>query len=451
MNKIINDNTRLFLKGNIPEEYTMSYYMEINPNIKAVVKPINKEEVAKVVKYCYDNDLTFLVRGSGTGAAGSQFTTKDDIVIIDLTLMDKIINFDEETLTLTVEPGVHLGSVQEFVENKPYFYPPDPGAKNSTIGGNVSTNAGGMRAVKYGTTRDYVKSIEVVLPTGEVATFGSLNVKDASGYDLKDLIIGSEGTLAVITEIKLKVIPRPAFEKSIVLAFDETLDATNTVLNILNGGFNPSALELFERGTIKYSEDFLKQKFPSQKGNAYVLATFDNNNEESLNDTVNKVISLFENKTAEIVSLDTKELDRLAWSLRDNILYALMEFTQYEMLDEVVPINKFAEMIAYTNELGIKYNTTILNFGHAGDGNIHTLLLKNDKTDEEWPSIRKNILDDLYNKVFELGGLISAEHGIGYTKRDYFLKHTDPIKIQVMRAIKKALDPKGLLNPGKVI
>ena len=210
-------------------------------------------------------------------------------------------------------------------------------------------------------------------------------------------------------------------------------------------------MELFEKGTIKYSEDFLKQKFPSQKGNAYVLATFDSNNLDDLNDTISKVIHQFENETAEIVVLDTPELDKLAWSLRDNILYALMEFTQYEMLDEVVPINRFAEMIAFTNELAKKYNTTILNFGHAGDGNIHTLLLKNDKLDDEWLKLRKSILDDLYKKVFELGGLISAEHGIGYTKRDYFLKHTDPVKIEVMRAIKKAFDPKGLLNPGKVI
>src|SRR5690554_707562 len=451
MDKLIKDKNRVFLKGNIPAEYTESYYMQINPNIEAVFKPVNKEEVSSIVKYCYENNLEFVVRGSGTGAAGSQFTTVDNQVIIDLTLMDKIIGFDEETLTLTVEPGVHLGTVQEFFENKPYFYPPDPGAKNSTIGGNVATNAGGMRAVKYGVTRDYVKSIEVVLPTGEIATFGSLNVKDASGYNLKDLIIGSEGTLAIITKIELGVVPRPKYSKSMVLAFEELKDATNTVLNILNDGFDPTALELFDRETIVYSEKFLKEKFASQKGNALIIASFDSHDEETLNDTLKDVKEKYEKETLELIVLETKEEEKLAWSLRDNILYALMQFTQYEMLDEVVPINRFAEMIEYTNHLSNKYDMTILNFGHAGDGNIHTLLLREDKNDEFWLDTKKKVLDDLYTKVYQLGGLISAEHGVGYMKRDYFLKHTDPIKIEVMRAIKKAFDPKYLLNPNKVI
>lgn len=450
MNNIIKDSTRLFLEGNIPDEYKVSYYMEINPNIKAVVKPINKEEVSEVVKYCYENNIKFLVRASGTGAAGSQFTIHDEELIIDLTLMDKVVGFDEETLTLTVEAGVHLGTVQDFFENKPYFYPPDPGAKNSTIGGNVATNAGGMRAVKYGTTRDYVKEIEVVLPTGEIATFGSLNVKDASGYNLKDLIIGSEGTLAIITQIKIGVVPRPKYQRSLIFAFDKLADATSTVLNVLNAGFEPTALELFDRETIIYSENFLKQKFPSQKGNAYVLATFDAQNEEVLNSKLDSLVDAYYKETEELLVLNADD-EKLAWSLRDNILYALMEFTQYEMLDEVVPINKFADMIAYTNELSAKHNLTILNFGHAGDGNIHTLLLKRDLSEDKWLETKKNVLDDLYNKVYELGGLLSAEHGVGYMKRDYFLKHTDSIKIEVMRAIKKALDPKNLLNPGKVI
>lgn len=451
MNKIIKDSKRLFLKGNIPEEYLFSYYMQINQNIHAVVLPLNKEEVSDVVKYCYDHDLQFLVRGSGTGAAGSQFTTLDNQVVIDLKLMNELIDFDEETRTLTVGPAYQLGQIQAFFEDKPYFYPPDPGAKNSTIGGNVATNAGGMRAVKYGVTRDYVKEIEVVLPTGEITTFGSTNVKDVSGYDLKDLIIGSEGTLAIITQVKLGVISKPKFSKSVVLAFNELSEATNTMLNILNGGLDPSALELFDRGTIKYSEDFLNQKFASQKGNAYVLASFDSLNEDILNQTIKTLKDNYEKETAELVILNTKEETELAWKLRDNILYALMEFTQYEMLDEVVPINRFAETIAYTNELAKKYDTKILNFGHAGDGNIHTLLLKEQLTDEEWIKRRKAILDDLYKKVYELGGLLSAEHGVGVMKREHFLKHTDSVKVELMRAIKKAFDPKGLFNPGKVI
>lgn len=450
MDKIIKDKNRVFLSDNIPEKYYFSTYMNVAKKIKAVFLPITKNEIVDIVKYCYENDLEFVVRAGGTGAVGSQNTIKEEEVVIDMSLMNKIISFDNETLTLTVEPGVTLGEVRDFVSSKGYFYPPDPGAKDSTIGGNVSTNAGGMRAVKYGTTRNYVKEIDVVLPRGDFTTLGSLNIKDASGYNLKDLFIGSEGTLGIITQIKLKVINSSKFHKSIILSFDDLLDATNVVLSILNSGLKPTALELFDRETISYSEKFLNIEFPSKKGKAFVLTTFESQNELMLQEIVKQIENNFSKSTAEIVVLDD-ELEKEAWSLRDNILYALMKFTHYEMLDEVVPINKFAKMIAYTKELATKYDMTILNFGHAGDGNIHTLLLKENIDEEKWPKLRRAVLDDIYNKVYELGGLISAEHGVGYTKREDFLKHTDPIKIEVMRSIKKALDPKNLLNPHKVI
>lgn len=450
MKNIIKDKKRVFLKGEIPEKYFQSTYMEVNKEIKAVFLPITKEEVSEIVKYCYDNNFVFIVKAAGTGAVGSQNPILNNQIVIDLTLMNKIISFDEKSLTLTVEPGVTLGEVREIAESKGYFYPPDPGAKNSTIGGNASTNAGGMRAVKYGTTRDYVKEIEVVLPTGEITIFGSLNVKDVSGYNLKDLFIGSEGTLGIITKIKLKVIPKAQYHKSLILVFDDILEATGMVLNILNSGLKPAAIELFDSETIIYSEMFLKQSFPSVEGKAYILATFDAHDEKMVNEVLNKINSQFKNNVKEIVVLND-ETEKLAWSLRDNILYALMQFTHYEMLDEVVPLHEFAKMISYTKQLASKYKMTILNFGHAGDGNIHTLLLKENMSDQEWKEKRSKVLDDIYNKVYELGGLISAEHGVGYTKREYFLKHTDPVKISVMRNIKKALDPKNLLNPQKII
>lgn len=450
MKTIIKDNKRVFFKGEIPEKYFTSTYMEVNKEIKAVFLPINKEEVSEIVKYCYENDVVFLVRGAGTGAVGGQNTILNDEVVIDLSLMNKMISFDNKSLTLTVEPGVTLGEVRDFAASKGYFYPPDPGAKNSTIGGNVSTNAGGMRAVKYGTTRDYVKEIEVVLPTGEITSFGSLNIKDVSGYNLKDLFIGSEGTLGIITKIKLKLIKKSEYQKSLILVFDNILEASKTVLNILNNGLKPTAIELFDNETIEYSERFLKERFPSSKGSAYILTTFDSHDKEMVDKVTNVIKNNYKEGTKEIKILNEKE-EKTAWLLRDNILYALMQFTQYEMLDEVVPLEEFATMIAYTRKLAIKYNLTILNFGHAGDGNIHTLLLKEGMSDKEWEIKKTSVLDEIYQEVYQLKGLISAEHGVGYTKRAYFLKHTDPTKITVMRKIKKALDPKNLLNPNKVI
>lgn len=319
----------------------------------------------------------------------------------------------------------------------------------STIGGNVSTNAGGMRALKYGTTRNYVRSMNVVLSDGTKVKLGGLTINDSSGYDLKDLFIGSEGTLGIITEIELKIIPKPKHQKSMILAFNNVVEATDTVLSILKNGFMPTALELLEKEAVLYSESFLKQKFPSQVGNAYILATIDGNDLKEIESTILGIKQLVEKQVIEFIILDEAD-EKLAWMIRDNILYALYALTQFEMLDEVVPINQFGKMIRYTKELQEKHNIEVLNFGHAGDGNIHTIILKKDYSDETWKVKRVEFLDDLYDKVKELGGLVSAEHGIGYTKKSYFLKITDSNKIEIMRAIKNALDPKNLLNPTKV-
>lgn len=402
-----------------------------------------------MVKFANKEQLSIIARGSGTGVAGAQVPINGGELIIDVHNMNRILELDEETMTLTVEPGVQLQEIQAFVENKGYFYPPDPGSKHSTIGGNIATNAGGMRAVKYGTTRDYVRELEVVLPDGEKVTLGSLNIKSSSGYDLKNLLIGSEGTLGISTKIKLKVLPLPKYKKSVLLAFHSLKDATNGVLTILQNGIEPTALELFERSTIEYSEKFTNLSLQSQKGEAYVLMIIDDNEEETISRKVDMVKSTLKNQAVEIIPLTITEEEK-AWSLRDNILVALMQFTQYEMLDEVVPINKFAEMIGYTKELEKMHGLKVINFGHAGDGNIHTVLMKEDLDEETWQAKRKALLADLYKKVAELGGLPSAEHGIGIIKKPYFEKMRNPVEIDLMRKIKNAIDPDNRLNPGKL-
>lgn len=449
MHHLIKDTNRVFIGDQIPEKYLIDNNVKNVNRPKAVFLPLNEDEVVEIVKYAHTNDIKMICRGAGTGAVGSQVPVLGDEFIIDLSLMNQIKSLDEETLTLTVGPGVLLEEVQKYVENKGYFYPPDPGSKMSTIGGNVSTNAGGMRALKYGTTRNYVRSMNVVLSDGTKVKLGGLTIKDSSGYDLKDLFIGSEGTLGIITEIQLKIIPKPKHQKSMILAFNNVVEATDTVLSILKNGFMPTALELLEKEAVLYSESFLKQKFPSQVGNAYILATIDGNDLKEIESTILGIKQLVEKQVIEFIILDEAD-EKLAWMIRDNILYALYALTQFEMLDEVVPINQFGKMIRYTKELQEKHKIEVLNFGHAGDGNIHTIILKKDYSDETWKVKRVEFLDDLYDKVKELGGLVSAEHGIGYTKKSYFLKITDSNKIEIMRAIKNALDPKNLLNPTKV-
>lgn len=449
LEEIITDEDRLFMQEAIPDKYKEDAYVADIAESFAVALPKTQEEVKQLVNYAIENDLKIIARGAGTGVAGSQVPIYGNELIIDVSLMNNIIGLDEETMTLSVEPGALLSDVQEYAASRGYFYPPDPGSKHSTIGGNVATNAGGMRAVKYGTTRDYVRALDVVLPTGESVRVGSLNIKSSSGYDMKNLFIGSEGTLGIITKIDLKLLPLPAVSKSVLLAFDSLMDATDGVLQILKAGIDPTALELFERSTIEYSEASLHEKLPSQKGDTYILMTLDDDDEAAITRRIQAVQELLRGKAAEILPLHAEE-EKLSWKLRDHILVALMEFTEFEMLDEVVPINQFAEMIKYTKELQDKHGIRVINFGHAGDGNIHTVLMREDLDEKEWQTKRQALLDDLYKKVSELGGLPSAEHGIGIIKKPYLLKMKDDSEIALMRKIKQAIDPDNRLNPGKV-
>ncbi|MFD1848629.1 FAD-binding oxidoreductase [Oceanobacillus bengalensis] len=450
LQNIIQEKERLFFGSEVPEVYETDLFVKGVAKVHAVVLPETTEEVVALVHYANEKELSIIARGGGTGVAGAQVPITGNELIIDVHLMNHILELDEETMTLSLEPGVQLQEIQEFVESKGYFYPPDPGSKHSTIGGNVATNAGGMRAVKYGTTRDYIRELEIVLPTGEVVNLGSLNIKNSSGYDLKDLFIGSEGTLGITTKIKLKILPLPKYKQSVLLAFDTLAEATDGVLTILKSGIGPTALEMFEKSTIEYSEKFSGYKLQSQKGHAYVLMTIDSNDEGAISNKVETLNSILETKVLEIVPLTTPEEEDKVWKLRDNILVALMEFTEYEMLDEVVPINRFAEMIEYTKELQEIHGLSVINFGHAGDGNIHTVLMKENLDEETWQAKREALLDDLYQKVAELGGRPSAEHGIGIIKKSYFEKMSDNIEIELMKKIKNAIDPNNRLNPGKL-
>ncbi len=449
LDSIITDSTRLYIGNAVPETYYKDTYVKNIKPVHAVALPVTHQEVQALVQFAIDKDLKILARGAGTGVAGAQVPLEGNELIIDVHLMDTITELDKETLTLTVEPGVLVGDIHTYVESKGYFYPPDPASKHSTIGGNVATNAGGLRAVKYGTTRQYVREMTVVLPSGESMTLGSKNIKDSSGYDLKDLFIGSEGTLGITTQIKLKLIPLPKASLSILLAFDTVQEATDATLAILTSGADPSGVELFERQALRYAEQNLGYPLKSQVGEAYLLMTLDGNEAADL--TVRaELVEQIAKETARDSHILTEEEAAKNWALRDNILLGLTVFTEFELLDEVVPINKFAELIESTKAMQEKYGLNVLNFGHAGDGNVHTLLMKDDLSEEEWTRRRAALLKDLYQKVADLGGLPSAEHGIGIVKKEYMESMTDDINLKYMRAIKQVFDPDNRLNPGKV-
>ncbi|TVP92678.1 FAD-binding oxidoreductase [Alkalibacterium sp.] len=446
---IIPDKLRLFIGDDVPQNYYEDTYVKHIKPVYAVALPVTHEEVQALVQFAIEEDLKILARGAGTGVAGAQVPIEGNELIIDLNQMNRILELDEETLTLSVEPGALVGDIHNYVESKGYFYPPDPASKHSTIGGNVATNAGGLRAVKYGTTRDYIREMTVVLPSGEEMTLGSKNIKSSSGYDMKDLFIGSEGTLGITTEIKLKLIPLPKASVSILLAFDTVQEATDATLAILTSGADPSGVELFERQALRYAEQNLGYPLKSQVGDAYLLMTLDGNDQSDL--TVRAgLIEKIAKETALESHVLTKEEALKNWALRDNILLGLTVFTEFELLDEVVPINKFAELIEATKQMQEKHGLNVLNFGHAGDGNVHTLLMKDDLSEDEWTNRRAALLKDLYQKVADLGGLPSAEHGIGIVKKEYMESMTADVNLKYMRAIKQVFDPDNRLNPGKV-
>ena len=410
------------------------------------------EEVSKVMKYANENKIPVVCCGSRTGLVGACVPLEGGIMI-DTTKMNHILELDEANLTLTVEPGVLLMEIYEFVEPKGYFYAPDPGEKTATIGGNISTNAGGMRAVKYGTTRDWVMGLEVVLPTGEIEYFGRKVVKDSTGYSLKNLIIGSEGTLGIITKAILKVIPKPVETISLLLPFETQEEGLDAVPEIIKAGLNTIAIEFFERNTILFAEDFLGKRFPDTKSDSYILLTFEGKDKAELRYNYEKAAELCVNslKAKDALIVDTDERKESVWKARGAFLEAIKaSTTQMDECDVVVPRSEVANYIKFTYQLAEKYQIRIPSFGHAGDGNLHIYICRDELDVATFEKKLAMIFDEMYKEAKHVGGLVSGEHGIGYAKKEYMKELLGPKQTALMQGIKKVFDPNNILNPGKI-
>lgn len=442
---------RVVVGDEISEDYSHDELGGISSYPEVLVKVKSTEEVSKIAKHASKNHIPIVVRGSGTGLVGSSVALYGGIMI-DTTLMNRIIELDEENLTVTVEPGVLLMDLAEFVESRNFFYPPDPGEKSATIGGNISTNAGGMRAVKYGVTRDYVRGLTVVLPNGEVVELGGKVVKNSSGYSLKDLIIGSEGTLGIITQAILKLLPLPGCSISLLVPFNTMEEAIETVPQIIKSKSIPTAIEYMSRETILFAEDYLGRKFPDTRSNAYLLLTFDGNSQIQVESELKAVADLCLEKGAiDAYIVDTEERKKSVWSARGAFLEAIKaSTTEMDECDVVVPRNKVAEFIKYTHEVAKEVDVRIPSFGHAGDGNLHIYICRDDLSSEEWKKRLNHAFRLMYDKAAELKGLVSGEHGIGFAKRNYLCEQYGQTHINLMRGIKAAFDPDNLLNPGKI-
>lgn len=443
---------RVLGSDEISEDYSHDELGGISRRPDALVRVLSTAEVAAVMKYAHMRTIPVVVRGSGTGLVGASVALHGGIMI-ETTTMNRILEVDSDNLTVTVEPGVLLMDLARHVEFQGFLYPPDPGEKSATIGGNISTNAGGMRAVKYGVTRDYVRGLTVVLPDGTVMELGGKVVKNSSGYDLKDLIIGSEGTLAVVTQAILKLVPLPQHKISLLVPFAEFRQALETVPRIIRSKATPTAIEFMERQTILFAEDYLGKRFPDITAPAYLLLTFDGSSLPTVEADYQSVADLcLESGALDVLLIDTEERHQSVWGARGTFLEAIKaSTTEMDECDVVVPRSRVAEFILFTHDLARELGLRIPSFGHAGDGNLHVYVCRDQLGDREWQEQLIVAFDRMYGKAAELAGLVSGEHGIGYAKSPYLRRQAGEAQISLMRQIKAAFDPKNILNPGKVV
>lgn len=443
---------RLLSGEAISEDYSHDELGGVSRKPDVLVRVLTTEEVSAVMAYANARRLPVVVRGSGTGLVGASVAVHGGIML-ETTQMNRIIELDERNLTLTVQPGVLLMEVAAFAQEHGFLYPPDPGEKTATIGGNISTNAGGMRAVKYGVTRDYVRGLTAVLPSGEVIQTGGKVVKNSSGYSLKDLLVGSEGTLAVITQAVLKLVPLPPVSISLLVPFEDIDAAIGTVPEIVKAKATPTAIEFMQRETILFAEEYLGKKFPDSGSSAYLLLTFDGNSPDQVEREYSEVASLCISRGAlDAYIVDTEERKQAVWSARSAFLEAIKaSTTEMDECDVVVPRDQVASFIRFTNDLARELDMRIPSFGHAGDGNLHIYICRDALDEQTWQQKLALAFDKLYHRAQQMQGLVSGEHGIGYAKRRYLKRQASEAELALMRGIKQVFDPNGILNPDKVV
>ena len=415
----------------------------------SVVFAVSTEQISAVLKLANDTETPVVTRGSGTGLSGGSVPAADCIVLCTVK-MGAILEVDAANLTMTVEPGVTTIQIAEAAEKAGLFYPPDPGSmKISTIGGNVAENSGGLRGLKYGVTRNYVMGMEVVLPDGEVMWLGNKCVKDVAGFSLKDVMIGSEGALGVITKVLLRLIPKPAAKKTMVATFDAMDAAAQTVSDIIAAQIIPCTLEFLDRTTIHCVEDFAKVGLPLDCEALLLMET--DGHPAAVAEEAAKMEELAKaNGAMEVrVARDAAEVAQLA-TARRSAFSALARLAPTTILeDATVPRSELAHMIRFVAEVAKKYELKIGTFGHMGDGNLHPTFLTDERNEAEIHRVHE-AFKEIFDEAIRLGGTITGEHGIGLAKKEFLPKFAGAAQMRVMRELRKALDPKGILNPGKM-
>lgn len=445
---------RIKRREHIKDEYChdeMPEYGVFQPEL--YLEAVSKEDVAAVMGYAYQNNIPVTARGAGTGLAGGA-TCKYGGILLSLMKMNRISEVDLENMTITAEPGALLSEVAAAAAAAGLFYPPDPGERTASIGGTVITNAGGMRAVRYGVTRDYVRSIEAVLPDGQIVSLSSNVVKNTTGYDIKDLVIGSEGTLCILTQVTLKLIPAPKFTWSLVVPFNGLETCIETVPRLLKMDFTPTAIEFIEAELLDIVEKHLNKPFPDRSGSAYLIIMLDaasRDEIEKLSDSVAEIC--LEAGALDVLICDSEERSASVWSVRAAVLEGMKaDSAAQEECDVVVPRAKIAEYVKAAKAIGRTHDLRVITVGHAGDGNIHTEMLCDKSMPEAlWKKNTNACLHALYKLSRELGGQLSGEHGIGNGRLEFLEEFVGSHMYRLYKSVKLAFDDKNILNPGKVV
>jgi glycolate oxidase len=450
------------------EPYSHDEVVGLRADPEVVVRATSTEQVSQIFQLAQRERIPVTPRGAGMGLSGGAVPVCGGI-ILSLEKMNRILEIDKENLMVTVEPGVITGHLHQAVEAEGLFYPPDPASLDScSIGGNIAEGAGGPRAVKYGVTQDYVCGLEAVLPSGEIITCGGKLVKNVTGYNLIQLLIGSEGTLAVVTQITLRLLPLPKLRVDLLVPFNDFQAAADTVSDIIAQRIVPTTIEFMERDIVLACEHYLGKELPFHDATAHLLIQLDGNHREAIDADYDQVADIcLENGALDVlVALGPRDRDRL-WEARRAIIDALnKESPINHMEDVVVPraeipallkgIREIAERYAPSTALrrgsgqGSGHRVRIVSFGHAGDGNVHVNVLKDDLADERWEEMVPLITEAIYKLTLSLGGMITGEHGIGATRRQYLPLALDPAQIEIMEKIRAVFDPHRILNPAKI-
>jgi len=444
--------SNMIVAGAKLEDYSHDYTEDLRYFPEIVLKPVNTQDVSKIVSYCNVNKIPVTPCGARTGLSGGSLPVCGGIAM-SMERFTSIIKIDERNLQATVEPGVINQVFKDAVSVKGLYYPPDPASKGSSfLGGNLAENSGGPKALKYGVTKDYVLNLEVVLPTGEIIWTGANVLKNSTGYNLTQLMIGSEGTLGVITKIVFRLIPHPTQDVTMLVPFKSPEKACEAVSAVFRAGITPSALEFMEREAIDWAIKFADESLTiDDEIKAHLLVEVDGNDMDVIFKDCEKIAEVMEGfDCSEILFADTAQQKNQLWSLRRSVGEAVKSHSIYKEEDTVVPRAELPKLLSGVKVIGEKFGFNSVCYGHAGDGNLHINIIKGDMSDDDWNNKLNLGIREIFELTVSLGGTLSGEHGIGWVQKQFMDIAFSEKNIEIQKGIKRLFDPNNILNPDKM-